>query len=244
MNEWGARSFQAVWFLAGPPARIPADEIYRRTFELEPETHFSNPGQSIATGNTLTGEYRIQGQPGRIDLFLLPSASTAAVGGPPILILLPHIDAAMEEFSSKLESACSAVGEAYRIALVVTLSAQVETREQATASVLRAIGLSLPFTDGSDLVFQVNRQRALEDNKYTINRLLQWRTETVQQLTALAGSASNIMENIYATTFAADINNVPAPQRILSPTDQLWIFREMSAEARRCYSERSIKGLI
>jgi hypothetical protein len=180
MKEWGARSFQSVWFTAGP--RIPADELYRRTFGKGPETHYSSSGQSLATGSTLTGEYRFQEQPGRTDFFLLPTASTAAVGQPPVLMLIPEIDAAMKEFSSNLEGACPAVGDAYRLALIVTVSAQAETREQAATSVLDLIGMSLPFADASDLLFQVNRQQELRDTRLTMNRVLQWRSETIQQI--------------------------------------------------------------
>lgn len=121
------------------------------------------------------------------------------------------------------------------MALVVNLSYPVASSVSASALIMEKLGLSLPFSDGRDMVFQVNRRGALcSVPGCELNRLIKWTAETHQLITLNAGvPLTPTVISADVATLMVDVNTVPTGGRAFQTDQQIAIFEEMAAEVTR-----------
>jgi len=149
MASWPAQSFQAVWFTPGP-IPLTADAGYTAATKTAPAStqNVAATLTSIAAGVQGQSSLQFQTQLGRADLYELPVATG------PSLPVFSNLNTSMRSFLLKVEQISAQVGDANRVALLVTICKEAATVSDATNLVLSSIATKLPFTDGTDFFFK------------------------------------------------------------------------------------------
>ena len=143
MHEWGAQSFQAVWFQ--DQQSIELGNFFEAIVGAKPDTVTQQSvGSAIALGSDGKRQFRCHMQPGRLDYFelLVPGRGNAfPLFTPPESHVSIFVDQAM-----KVE-----VGNVSRLALVSNLFKPVPPDGNVTEETKAVLGLNFPFEGGNDL---------------------------------------------------------------------------------------------
>jgi hypothetical protein len=239
MTAWGVQSMQAVWFTSGQPSQRTVDVIFSDLVGANPSSlHNLQPGGGVASALVQQTLFRLQLQPGRIDLFLHPQTQ----GGSSVPLFL-DVKSAINELRQKVTAGVAPAVDVVRPAVVVNVSQPLPSIEAVSDLILANLGFTVPFRDGSDLIFQVNRRTDLKSIPgLQVNRLLKWTEETFQNvLIAASGTALPALTTNLAT-LSVDVNLVPTA-RIFSADEQKHIFGELVDEAERLVDLKSLRAL-
>ncbi len=251
MIDVGLQSLQAAWFSSGGPIKCSASELYQSIIgEPAAATQSSTAaGVSVATGAQGPRYLRVQSSPGRIDYFLSSAPQVpqfmAAEARSSSFDLLPNVNETIDAFVANCEKGSALVGEAIRIALVASTSQKAESSAAVSKILATRIGLSLPFDDGTDLLFQINRRKQLSSvADVEANRVVKWVGELVQQITIgpIGPDSKTLASGQHLATLSVDLNTVPTG-RILSVDEQLLIFKELAVEAKRLSAASTLSAL-
>ncbi len=237
MAAWGVQSLQAVWWGLKPPT-VSAQDIYQTMIGSGPPAVQTNPalGLAAAIGTDGLSVFRIQVQQTRVDFF----ENSQSQGGQ-TFPLFSDLKSTMQRFRQRLASASGIVGDAARLALVVNTSEEAASAEEATNLLVSKLGITLPFQDGSELIFQINRKRPLASMPgQEINLIMKWLVENVQQITISSGAP--IVQATVLKTLSVDVNTVPST-RVFTPAEQPAIFQEIFDEAERLSQVNALSAL-
>jgi hypothetical protein len=207
------------------------DNLFEAIIGTPPASFHVNRQGGISLANGTNGQigYVLQTQAGRIDLILTP---------PPVqtpsarLPLLPDLASALSTVAQNFSRGVSAIGAATRLALIINTMEHADSGEQANQFILQKIGFALPFSDGADLIFQINRRKAMSSMPTCeLNRIMKWSGQVFQQIN-ISGSGVGMPLSIDVAILSVDVNTISS-SRTFSEADQLPIFSEMCAEADR-----------
>jgi hypothetical protein len=239
---WGVQSLQAVWFTTGQPIATPAIDLYQAIVGTPATATQNMPvgNLAIAMGNVGTDSCRLQVASARIDYFLIPTPPPQ-VGGAH-LNLPTNLDLAIDEFVRQVHRGSPLIGGVIRVALVATISHETSGPQESIELISVRTGLTIPFNDGGDLLFQINRRLGLRSISGTeVNRLMKWSTEEAQTISVMPGSAPSVAR-IFLATVTIDINIVPT-NRPYQPAEQVAIFDEIAFETKRLCAAKSLGAL-
>lgn len=236
MPSWGIQSIQLAWFNVSPSQRSPAD-LFKDIVGIAAATTQSRGPLSNASGIENQHVWRLNQRPDRIDLFLNPPPQRGPIGQLP---LLSDVKASIAALASKFPAGTAAIGDVVRLALVTTISTPVASAAEANKVILNQLGFSLPFDDGSDLIIQVNRRKALASSKIQLNRVMKWHSENFQHILMSAGAP--IIQAADLASMTADINTMPVG-RAFPPAEQISIFGEIVTETERVCVANALTAL-
>ena len=239
---WGVQSLQAVWFTTGQPITTPVGDLYQAVVGRPAAATQNLPvgNLALAMGNVGTNSYRLQIATARIDYFLLPAPPPQAGGAH--LNLPTNVDLAIDEFLQQIHRGSPLIGEVLRLALVANISHETSDTRESIALISAHTGLTIPFDDAGDLVFQINRRLALRSIAGTeVNRLMKWSVEEVQTIGVMPGSAPSVTR-VFLATVTTDINIVPTSHPY-PPAEQDAIFDEIAIETKRLCAAKSLGAL-
>lgn len=246
MPVWAAQSFRIAWFGSGLES-AGADQIFSKGFAIEPENihrnrvpNQANPFWSKASG-TLEGggkSAEVQVQPGRLDVVLMPVNEDPA----PTLPL-----DTLDVFLEPLATAMSAIGPAFRLAVIVEVVELVGSSEEASLIAQGLANIAKPTESITDFSYQLNNRRQFRSVKdQTMNRLVRWATSTFQIVRFSVGpeaATTPVTDLSHAASVFMDLNNVPSP-RPLEPFEQLAIYKELVGEFRRLAEDPTLERLL
>jgi hypothetical protein len=145
------------------------------------------------------------------------------------------------ELEEWVSVASTAIGAVERLALVINSSQEAETAEATSSLVSEIAGLRLPFGDGTDMVFQINRRKSLSlVPGCELNQLMRWSADHIQQIEISSGPPK--VQSLEIATLSVDVNTVPTT-RTFPVSEQALIFRDMNAEALRLSQANSVSAL-
>ena len=129
------------------------------------------------------------------------------------------------------------------MAIVVNTVEEAANARAAAQIIVSKLQLVLPFNDGEDVVFQVNRRKPLVAIPTAeMNRVMKWLSANLQQINVGPGGFTRTVSDI--AMLSVDINLVPRDNVIYSPTDQIKIFDELSAETERLCAANVLNVLV
>jgi hypothetical protein len=237
MSDWGAQSFQAVWFTA--PAAMNVTAIFTGLVGANPDNvHQQSVGVAIALGSDGVTQFRVQSQPGRIDYFETAVANQA-IGFPLIYNLVESFAA----FTRRITSGVESVGKANRLAVVVTLAKEIDNAGEGSLILGQLLSSEMPFSDVENIHFQINRRRNIPNRSdIEMNRLLTMQLQTVQQFDMI-DPTSPVLKAVEIAVISADCNTHSRELLTLPPAEQVPIWKELTLEAERLCDAKSIKSL-
>jgi hypothetical protein len=236
MNEWGAQSFQAVWFT--PPGAVDIAAIFTAIVGAKSDSfHQQSVGISIALGSDGVRQFRVQSQPGRIDYF------ETALGNAADAFPLFNVKEAFAAFASRVTGGIQSAGSANRLAVVVQLAKQVAKASEASLILGEMLNCKMPFDDVTNLGFQVNKRRAFSDRSdLDMNRLMTMQLQNIAQFDMI-DPAAPVVKNIEYVTISIDCNTQSRENFALQPIDQVPIWSELMAECERLFVTRTVETL-
>lgn len=230
------QSLQCVWFTPSPS--MDALSLFQQAMGTEPS---ASQSQKLPSGHNVTiaqGEFEesavtLQVQPGRIDCFLMPLGFSAS----PVPIFLPPTFDDFDLAFGRVDRLIRRMPDfqPIRLALVCNLLELANSTVEASEKVRATSGLELPLTGMEEFFLRINKRRPCKAVEgLSINRLMNWRVDTVQ-LVALAqgGVASSPHANHFGAGLSVDINTAEQPSPPFTQPQVLAIFSEIAAEARR-----------
>jgi hypothetical protein len=236
MSGWGAQSFQAVWFFGSQS--VDASALFEAIVGAKADVvQQQSIGVSVATGGDATTQFNCQVQPGRIDYFETPRPRLSGQ-----FPLFEDVPSALDAFGLRVAKGCPVVGEAVRLAMLLTMFHKTETSADAIAKLAGLAGATVPFDDGLDFSFQINR-RILSSGvpKVVFNRLLRWQYHSLQQVEMTETSPK--IRNVDFATLTIDLNSVATVETLFQPDAQLLIWEELRTQLARISSDGSISAL-
>jgi hypothetical protein len=237
MGDWGAQSFQAVWFTQ--PAAADVIAVFAGIVGANPDNvHQQSVGIAIALGSNGVTQFRVQTQPGRIDYFetALGSATNA-------FPLASDIKKAFAGFAGRIAGGIQPVGNANRLAIVVSISKQIDKASEASSILGEMLNSKMPFDDVENLGFQINKRRAVgHRDDIEMNRLMTMQLQNIQQFDMI-NPASPVLKNIETVMISVDCNTHSRQNLTLQPSEQVPIWKELAVEAERLCDARSAKAL-
>jgi hypothetical protein len=237
---WGVQSLQAAWWVPSGLS-TSAGDIYQALMGTAAASVQTNPSQRVesAVGADAQRVFRVQLQPGRLDVFQTPLPHL----GSSIFPLFSDLRLTMQDFQQRLVAATRIAGNVLRLALLVTISEPAPGWDQATSALLSKLGITLPFQGGQELIFQINKRKELSSiTGQEINRIMKWVAENVQQVSVGTGGAPTI-DSVFLSTLSVDINTITQSSRTFTPAEQNHIFQEMSIEAERLCQTNALSAL-
>ncbi|MDL2403252.1 hypothetical protein [Rhizobium mayense] len=251
MAIWRSQSVQFVWFLTSVE-NIHAATIFQKVAGQSPDSSQqnrvpspSNPFLSLASGVAYNRELRVQVQPGRVDIFVMPVDTSDPAPE------IPFIDTALE-VNTLVEAITTndiVWPTAIRQAIVANLFEPAESQAEASKLFFERAGLSSFVPETSDEVFQINRRKKLTSAPETLNRLLRFGIATFQEYIVQvqpnagpAGPAVPMSETKFATSLILDLNTV-VTGRPIATEHQIPIFKEMAFELLRIANIASPQAL-
>jgi hypothetical protein len=184
-----------------------------------------------------TSVLRLQVQGDRVDLFENPRSQTGSA-----FPLFSDFQTTLQRFRQRLGPLSNVIGNVTRLALVANTSEESPTGDQATTLLLSKLGFNLPFQGGDELLFQINRRRALAVVAgHEFNRIMKWLVENLQQVT-VSSSGGPTIQSTFLSTLSVDVNTVPTA-RTFTPSEQVNIFQEIGDEAERLSQANALTAL-
>jgi len=237
MSEWGAQHLQAVWFIH--PRETDAASIFAAIVGAKPDNALQmTVGSVLATGSNGISLFQVQTQPGRIDYF-----ESAIPSSPAEFPLIVDVKKAIGAFTSRILNGSQSVGAAQRLAVVVTLCKQVESPSEAVQILDSLVGAHIPFSDASDINFQINRRRPIPGrDDLLMNRLFRMQPQIVQQIDTINQSRP-VAQTINIACIVVDCNTYSPTVLTLEPSEQIPIWKELALEVERLCDAKSIKAL-
>ena len=199
----------------------------------------TNPATSltVATGRVPSSSVRVQVSGTRADFFINP-AEKQGLDFP----VFTDISAAITDMRNRLADGSNLIGAVNRLAMVVNVSEVVPSVGDANNLISQQVGLTLPFPDASDVLFQVNRRMELQTVAgLRINRILKWLVENFQVVEV--GSGPPNVRSIDVATMSVDVNIVPVQGRSFMAAEQATIFQAIGTEVERLCQLRTIAAL-
>jgi hypothetical protein len=252
MAIWGSQAIHFVWFLAGSND-VKTDQIFQLLTGEEPDNiqrnktpNPVNPFLSSASGHVPGIVLTVQLQPGRLDaIFTAPEDDIGDEDGVPLL----DTEAVFDLFVGKAEAISTSLGGSLRLAVVANLVKPSVDESAACASFLEAIGYDLGVSDARDLLFQVNRRKALEATNVEMNRIMRFGVSAFQKFvfqlelqTPGTGTSLPISKQNFGMVLTLDFNTVPTGQVIESERCAP-IFKEILEELKRVALNGSPRAL-
>lgn len=235
---WAVTSLQAVWWGTQPITEDGA-VLFQRLFEVPPSSMQSAPGTSKATLSATQGSKNLvlQINGNRLDAFQAPLPAG------PDLPTFPDVTNTVTEFSGWASTRRGPSELASRLAVVVQLHCLVDDAQNASRTFTENTDIDLPFNDGSDVIFQINRRKDLDGLEgSSINRLLKWSIEHIQ--TFSFGQGLPQMKTLHAVALGVDVNVFPRDDRTYGRDQQSQLFAAMGAEAIRLCEVRTLASLV
>lgn len=240
MPRWGLQSLQAVWYAAAISPQSTANSIYSAVVGTAPTAIQSNPtgGLSLAQGQDAHGIYRVQIQGGRVDFFHNPLPAS-----PNVFPLFSDFDSAMNRFRANLPKGSATIGSVDRIAMVVNTSEEQPSPEAAAGLILPILNITLPFQDGRELIFQINRKRQFQSIAgIDMFRIMKWQSDSFSLVNIVAGTPQIGSANV--ATLTVDVSSAsPVTPRQFTPAEQDVMFQEIGDEVERLCNNNTFAAL-
>ena len=233
MSGWGAQSFQAVWFFGSQD--VDVSTLFEAIVGAKADVvQQQSIGVSVATGGDANTQFNCQVQPGRVDYFETPRPR---LGGQ--FPLFEDHAVALEAFEQRVTKGCPVIGDAVRLATLLTMFYETETSAEAIAELARLTGAAVPFRDGLDFSFQINRRIVSSGvSGVVFNRLLRWQYQALQQVEMTKTTPK--IRNVDFATITIDLNSVATIETLFQPDVQVLIWKEMRALVSGISRDRSI----
>jgi hypothetical protein len=233
---WSLQSLQAVWYPAG--VSPPIGDLFSALVGVPPATTQAAQMTSVAVGQGANSVYRVQQQPGRIDFIEAPQMQQ-----PGAFPLFSDFKGPFSKFTNSLSRVT--INQATRVALVVVLTQLMPSAEDAVQLVSNQIGFQLPFQDGRDLVFQINRRRQFKSvTGLEMHRVLKWSAENFQIVGMSTGGGPPMVKSQDVSSYTVDVSNAFDTGRTFDPKEQAALFQEISDEVERLCSANSMSALV
>lgn len=243
--------FQFAWFT---PSEVPmkADDAFQNALGMEPATvQRLRPPQtpfpmSVATGSSRGGDYRVQIQPNRIDLAVVPDETMAVPIG------LPYLESDEFHFETLLKAARTisyTIGSVNRQALVVQRAHQCKSEEQMGEKFLALTGLSSALSEAKEMLFQANLRKPLSWADQTLNRLIKLGTESATVQVVTMTPHGPVQQNVnksrigHYISYMVDINNLPTAKQF-DQGERLKLLDEMIQEYEKMKKFKTVGELI
>lgn len=229
---WQSLSIQFSIFANNADA-VRADDLFVALFGEDPSSaqrnRFpspDNPFYSAAGGELKDFACQIQVQPARIDIILGPVA-----------ISQDEAFVTIDTISSYGRLAPAIIGHDWsglqisRLSTFTDLGTIASSREEATSRLLACAGIGLPFVDGTDFSFQVNRRKKFSfDSDTLMNRIVRFHEISMQRVQFVLGDGHVGASSVNASTFGAglllDYNTVPSAL-LIEPKNVAPIYTEL-----------------
>lgn len=242
MGEWRAANLQFVWFVADT-AELSPSKLFTTIAGVEPESVQSNklprpnnPYLGVAEAPIDALQHRLTIQPGRVDYFV--QSALEGENGPPLIAGPEKLLPALANGVRKVEI------PALRLALVVNLLRIEASMAAASKTINSLVGNPIKFEDATDISFQVNRPKSIENTQ--INRLLRYSVGMFQVLQFAMNPGMIQSPPPALPTFAAnalgDFNTVPG-ETIFKAGELKPIWDILISEASKFMENPSIKVL-
>lgn len=232
MAGWGISQAQAVWWPISGAADVVAMLEAATGGDL---TSFQKvQGTAIAVRTEGSISYRLQFAQGRLDLFVLPPDNTADF---PILFDVDKTVAAFKTIAHKL---LDQVGVSTRLAVSLTTIKPVKDESEAVALLSEQVGVELPYKDGIDFVFQINRRTNMAG--IAINRLLKMESHFLRLMRLENGVPLPSIDGYFAL-LNADVNTVLEPSSKFEVSEQKELFDKLLVEAQRLSAAKTLRAL-
>lgn len=256
---WRTNSIQLVWFF-DKEVEAQATTIYEKLIGLRPKSTQTDTIQtpaeievSSASGDNTACSYRVQTQPGRVDLFILPAGQPLSLSvGPPTF---HDPKAAVEAISNKTSSVVHLWPNPVRLACVIQNSQTATSAEDAIENFKRLVDMEKLPLSCRDVNFSANfKQNSKSNSNIVFNRIARWATATFQQINIPSGLQpsqpggtitlpQNAITLLPAFTLEADVNTAN-PSVTFNETLQQSIMSELVSEALRLSSVDSLEAVF
>jgi hypothetical protein len=237
MSEWGAQNLQAVWFIQ--PREIDAATIFAGIVGAKPDnTQKVTVGSTVAVGSDGISQFQVTTQPGRIDYF-----ETLVSNIPAEFPLFVDVKNAIGAFTGRIINGSHSVGVAQRLAIVINLCKRVEAAGDFLQALNSLVGSETTLSDASDIIFQVNRRRAIPGSDgLSMNRLFRMQPQVVQQIDP-NNPLQPPINTVEIVSLSVDCNTHSVTPPTLEPDEQISIWKELALEAERLCAAKSINAL-
>jgi hypothetical protein len=214
MAIWPLQSLQIAWFLTSVEG-IRAQAVFEAIFGEEPQNiqtnklpNPANPFFGVASGAVDGIQGQVQVQPGRVDLVLTPPNDDPTQD-------LPLFDAHTTISKIVEQIKKPSFPPAFRCAMVANLAHPAPDLQAAADIFVQTTGITLPMSDVSDLILQLNRRKHLSST-IELNRLMRYSIANFQSFViemipniGMPGQTVPISKQTFATMLALDFNTVP-----------------------------------
>jgi hypothetical protein len=245
------RLLQFAWFTPGEVAAKVEDVLLNAT-GLEAATmqrlkppHAPFP-MSIASAAKDGADYRVQIQPNRLDVAIVPDESVPVEAG------LPYLSNADEHFANGIKAArqvCYTIGATVRQSLVVQCAIELPSEEAQGKNFAMLAGLPEKLAVGREMSLQLNLRRQLVWADQHLNRLIRLTAESagLQKITitpqgpvAHGGRQASIRHYL---SYMMDINNVPT-SKSFDQAERIKLLDELLEEYKRMKSFDKMEDLL
>ncbi|MET2825838.1 hypothetical protein [Mesorhizobium shangrilense] len=230
-----ARSIQFVHFVDNGK-ETDARSIFTLAFGEEPDNLHTylkpfGPQEVWGSANGLRDglERIVTVQSSRIDIFM------RVVPGPESTVI-ENVEDEIPKIAKALQGMPSPIKGVSRLAVVVDFIQRFDSLDDTNAAIRDRLGTAFPGANQSDFLLQLNVTKVSNVRNHTLNRLVKWTCENVQEFafqaqpgqTMVKLDASNAVRSFYIFSQLIDVNTVPVAG--VDPADQAKLLTEMVAE--------------
>lgn len=249
MGEWKTLSVRIVVFLSGPGKSLPASAHYLSVWGVAPENAHQPQNNALAP-TVAQGEkgdliLNCTTFPGRVDFVFSPKVTNLNPEQPE-LGLIHDDDLLRQEIDSLVQTIETRpiTDQAARVGVVIQVCRPAANVSEANRHLSGKLpsGYTIPITDESDFILQLNYRSENDDSvRMIINRVTKWSVDQFHVMTfqlpqigqVLPGGFPAIPHIQRAASVSFDYNTLPPEDNsalILNPAQQCAMLRQMVSE--------------